>query len=310
MNRLYKAAIKILPWLVVAGIGLFFYRTLKDNYDKLGDVSFEIDGWVLLGILSFTLAVVVSGILWGRLLGKLTGLRVEVHDAVRIHCASWLLKYIPGQVGSYLNKIAWGASRGISKKKISTSFIYENVLMVIAGLVLSVPVVLLFKDTFAGNLELFIPALMVVPLIVVFSRKLFYGLINRVFALIGKKPFGRDDFLTGPKLLQYQLGYLVPRLLNGVGFVFIVHSMVDVQPSMYIGLAATYILASIIGLLAIFVPGGLGVREAVIVAFLSVYFPVEQAIIIALVTRLYATISDAGVALIYVALNKGKIRQL
>jgi glycosyltransferase 2 family protein len=97
--------------------------------------------------------------------------------------------------------------------------------------------------------------------------------------------------------------------LNGAGFVLIVSSMMTISPDMYIGLGATYILASIIGLLAIFVPGGLGVREAIIVLVLSVYFPVEQAIIVALVARFYATISDLGVGLVYLILNKGKIKQ-
>ncbi len=127
--------------------------------------------------------------------------------------------------------------------------------------------------------------------------------------LTKRKPFSHADFLTTKTLALYQAGYLIPRLLNGIGFVFIVGSLVPVDSSMYIGLAATYILASIVGLLAVFVPGGLGVREAVIVAFLSVYIPVEQAIVIALITRVYATISDLGVAGIYLILNKGRITQ-
>jgi uncharacterized membrane protein YbhN (UPF0104 family) len=78
---------------------------------------------------------------------------------------------------------------------------------------------------------------------------------------------------------------------------------------MYVGLAAMYIFASVVGLLAIFVPGGIGIREAVIVAFASVYFPIEQAIVLSLVARLYATIADLGVGGVYLILNKGRIQQ-
>lgn len=309
MKTAKKFITSILPWLVVGSVGFLFYRTLSDNWQKLEGIRFSVDVWAISGTILFTLAVVVSGILWGKLLARLASKQIRTMDAVRIHSASWLLKYIPGQVGSYLNKIAWGKTQNISKKSISTSFIYENVLMVLAGVTLSFPVVIIFQEAFGDNLSLFIPVLMVIPLSVVLSRKMFYSIVNKLFLLLGKEPFNRSDFLTAKALISYQAGYLIPRLLNGIGFVFIANSLLPIEPSMYVGLAATYILASIVGLLAFFVPGGLGVREAVIVAFLSVYFPVEQAIIVALVTRLYATVSDIGVALVYVILNKGKIRQ-
>lgn len=310
MIRIKKILTWAFPWVIIGCIAVLFYRTLSDNWHKLDGVNFTINVFALTGMLMFMLAVIVSGILWGRLLVKLSGFEVSVVDAVRIHCASWLLKYIPGQVGSYLNKIAWGKKVGISKKTISTSFIYENVLMVLAGVALSVPVFLLFKDILGNNVSLFIPVLVVLPMLIVLSRPAFQFLLNSMFKVLKKKPFKESDFLPTRDLVLYQLGYLLPRLLNGVGFVFIVQSLVSVGADMYVGLAAIYILASIVGLLAIFVPGGLGVREAVIVVFASVYFPVEQAIILALVARLYATISDLGVAAVYIILNKGKIKQL
>jgi uncharacterized membrane protein YbhN (UPF0104 family) len=51
------------------------------------------------------------------------------------------------------------------------------------------------------------------------------------------------------------------------------------------------------------------VREAVAVALLSAYIPVAQAIVVTLVARLCATVSDALVALIYLVLNKGRLKQ-
>lgn len=310
MNQAKRIALTLLPWVVIGAIAVFFYRTLADSWSRLDGLSLSIDGWIVLGVTSFTLAIIVSGVLWGRLLSKLSGQAVSLRDAIRIHCASWLLKYVPGQVGSYLNKIAWGKKVGISKKTISTSFIYENVLMVFAGFLLSAPIFLIFRDQLNGDLSMLLPLLVLVPMVVVMSKPVFYRLLNSIFVKMKKKPFKTSDFLSTGALFRYQLGYLLPRLLNGLGFVFITVSILPVESHMYVGLAATYILASIIGLLAIFVPGGIGVREAVIVLFLSVYFPTEQAIIVSLVARLYATVSDAGVAIVYFILNKGRIKQL
>lgn len=96
----------------------------------------------------------------------------------------------------------------------------------------------------------------------------------------------------------------MPRVLIGAGFVFIAMSVVDVDPSMYLGLGATYILAGIIGILALFVPSGIGVREGVIILFASAYFPVETATLIALLARFYATVADVILALLYGILSR------
>lgn len=305
-----KILFSLLPWILVAIIAYFFGKTLADNLDKLNDVSFTVDVWAVLGTLLLTLAVVVSGFLWATLLSTLSGKPVSLKEGARIHAASWLLKYVPGQVGSLLNKLAWGTKRGFSKKTITTSFLYENILTVFASVLVALPAVLLFKDHLGSELTLLLPLLVVIPMLVILYRPFFYGVLNKVFSLLGKKPFAESDFLSGKALLKYQLGYLVPRILNGVGFVFIAASLLPVEPHMYLGLAAAFVLASVVGLLAVFVPGGLGVREAIIVLLVSVYFPVEQAIILSIVARLYATVADIGVALVYIILNKGRIKQL
>ena len=182
--------------------------------------------------------------------------------------------------------------------------------MVFAGVMLSIPILIAASaQIFSQNIAILVSLLALAPLLLVFTRPLFYGVLNLLMRKAKRKEFQRSDFLTTGQLLKFQFFYFVPRILNGVGFVLLASTVFVIEPSMYIGLAATYILASIVGLLAIFVPGGLGVREAVIVAFASIYIPIEQAIILSLLARLFATLSDVGVAGIYLTLNKGRIRQ-
>lgn len=295
-------------WAIVALVGFFFYRTLSENWSNIESIDLSFDTSAALGVIVFVIAVVVSGGLWGSLLKSVsTDGGISISEAVRVHCVSWLLKYIPGQVSSYVNKILWGERHGFSKKSISTSFVYENVLMVMAGFVLSLPVLIVV----AGGqdwTQLVAPLLVIIPMLVVLNRKAFLQLLNTFARIFRKGSFSNDQLLSTSQTATYLMLYMIPRLLNGIGFVLIAGSFLMIDATMYLGLAATYILASIIGLLAIFVPGGLGVREAVIVTFASVYFPVEQAVVLALVARLYATISDIGVALVYAGLNKGRLK--
>lgn len=305
-----QALRKILPWVVIVATAYFFGSTLYDNWEQISAVSFVPDYLTLLGVLLLAASVVSSGLLWGRLLGRLSGDKVSAKESVRIHNASWLLKYIPGQVGSLINKLSWASKNGISKKATTNSFVYENVLLFFASVLPTAPILaLLFFDNLRGEWGTFMPLLALLPLLVVANKRVFYGLVSTFLARFFKQDISSEFFLGTKELLRYQAMWLLPRVLNGAGFVFIAASLLTVTPDMYIGLGAAYVLAGIIGLLAIFVPSGIGVREAVIVLFASAYFPLEEAVLLSVVARFYATLADLVVFIIYLYLNKWRITQ-
>jgi uncharacterized membrane protein YbhN (UPF0104 family) len=73
---------------------------------------------------------------------------------------------------------------------------------------------------------------------------------------------------------------------------------------MWLPLAAAYVLGGAIGILAVFVPSGLGVREAVVFAFAVQMFTPAQAVLLSLLARLLSTVADAVVAVIYLVLRR------
>ena len=54
----------------------------------------------------------------------------------------------------------------------------------------------------------------------------------------------------------------------------------------------TYVLAWIIGFLAFFTPGGLGVRETVLVLMLNLYLPVYISAVLAILSRVWWIIGE------------------
>lgn len=310
-EKLYKPVRKVLPFLVVAVTVFFFARALGKNWSEVQQISFTPNLASAIGVICYMASVIVSGILWSGILNKLvTSKHIGWVDSVRIHTASWLLKYIPGQAGSYLNKLAWGVKNGYSKKALTNSFIYENALLLFASIIISVPVVIaLLSSRFSENLTLFAPLLVAVPLVLVLHQNTFYKVTNFIFKKLKNQTISKDLFLRTEQIAFLQLEFLVPRILTGVGFVWIASSLVPVAPSDYVPLAVIYILAGVVGLLAIFVPSGLGVREAVIVLLASAYMSPAQAVVVSIAARFYATIADLLLAGVYLLLNKGRINQ-
>lgn len=298
--------------LGVVGVTVYFFaKALSRNWEQVREISLVPNVQSVIGIMLFVLSVVISGLLWRKVLNALVPSKnVSRFDAVRIHIASWLLKYIPGQAGSYINKLAWATSRGYSKKALTNSFIYENALLLFASIVLSVPIVVFsLGEQASADLTLFVPLLVVLPLLVILHRGIFYGLVSAAYKKLRKQEISKELFLKSSEVAGLLFQYLAPRVAIGAGFVFIANSLVPVEASDYIPLAAIYILAGAVGLLAVFVPSGLGVREAVIVLLASAYMSPAQAVVVAVAARFYATIADLLLAGIYLVLNKGKVAQ-
>jgi uncharacterized membrane protein YbhN (UPF0104 family) len=298
-------------WVIILLTGYFFAKTLQQNWDNLHDVDLSPNYLSLLSLVFFVLSIASSGYLWGKIVARLSRRKIDSSEAVRVHMASWLLKYIPGQAGSLINKLAWGKQNKIDGKLITASFIYENVFLILASTVIPGAILLFsLSNKFLEGSTIFIPLLLAVPLVlVVVTPKLFTPLMNRLFKLVKKQSVSQEEMLNIKESSRLFLEFHVPRIFNGAAFVLVVESVINISPTQYLAFAALYVLAGIVGVLAIFVPSGLGVREAVIVLFASAYVPVEQAVVLALLARFYATIADILVAFIYLILNKGFVKR-
>jgi glycosyltransferase 2 family protein len=295
---------RLLSVVILGAVGWLFWRSLSGNWHNIRDQQIR---WIphgLLALILFAAAVAASGYLWGKVLYRLTAKPVAPTEAIRIHMASWLLKYIPGQTGSFVSKLLWGKRQGISKSDITTSFVYENLFLTIASTVPTIPIVVLSIGNRTNyNLSLIFLLLLVVPLIISRPWTIRFG--ERLIFKLTKRPI-KLTYLSLGEIVRYSLLFLGPRLLNGAGFVLIAASFLNVPADTFVPLGAIYALAGIIGIYAIFVPSGLGVREGVITLFLSAYYPTHQAVALALLARFYATVADGLVALLYVILTKRK----
>lgn len=304
-----KRIIQIGVYAVLLFVAFVFIRTLMRDWENVRESILNISWYAWLSIPFLVSAVVVSGLLWGRLVLLATGYKVPLKDAVRVHSASWILKYVPGQVGSLVNKVAWAGKVGISRAAAATSVMYENILLVFASVLVSIPVILIADEAFYGNSTVLMGLALIIAIVFFSNDKILYRLLNYALKLVKKKPIDRKFMMKSGSLMKFTLLYSIPRILNGIAFVIICSAMFDVTSDMYLPLAATFVFASVIGLLALFVPSGIGVREAVIVVLLSVYIPVELAMVVALVARFFATMADLGVLGVYLILNKGRVIQ-
>ena len=81
-------------------------------------------------------------------------------------------------------------------------------------------------------------------------------------------------------------------LVAGAGFYLLVKSVYPVPASQWLYTGGIYGLSTIIGILALFAPSGLGVREGILTAGLCLIMPEEYALTISLISRLWQTVAE------------------
>ncbi len=310
--RRRSPAKRALRWIVTAlvlgVVGWLFARSLIANWDQVRQQNIGFSWWWVLATVVFALAVAVTGSAWGRIVRWLDpSAQILAREAVAVQCLSWVLKYIPGQVGSVTNKVLWAGRKGISRTLVVISFLYENVFLQIASIVPAAVILLisLGPGIFGANASLLLaPLLVLIPAGMVLHAPTFRAIVGLPARKLLKREVPREYFLTAGQSAWSALEFVLPRIVNGIGFVIIAQTVSDITPAHWLPFAAAYALAGAIGILAILVPSGLGVREAVIVLILSQYIPPAEAIIISLLARLLATIGDAIVALIYLVIRQ------
>lgn len=288
---------------IVGVVAALFARALARNWDDVRAQDLAPDWRWALAIVTFAAAVPVTGLLWrSMLLTIVPDARVTRTEAISVQCASWLLKYIPGQVGSTVNKVLWAGRRGINRGVVVITVIYENVFLQVASLVPGAAIVTVALGTELFGDEpviLLLPVLALLPMAVVLYRPAFHRVVDLVARRALKREVPREFFLSSRRTALLVVGFLGPRVINAIGFVVLATAVTDVPARQWLVFGAAYVLAGAIGILAIAVPSGIGVREAVIVAVLAPFVGVAVAIVLSVLARLCATVGDAVVALIY-----------
>jgi uncharacterized membrane protein YbhN (UPF0104 family) len=83
-------------------------------------------------------------------------------------------------------------------------------------------------------------------------------------------------------------------IVGGIGFSIFIHSFFPMPSQHLLFLTGALAFSSTLGLIALFAPSGLGVREGALVYLLSSLMPGTIAVIISILTRLWMTLIEMG----------------
>ncbi|MCH8949465.1 MAG: flippase-like domain-containing protein [Chloroflexi bacterium] len=273
----------------------FLGWTLVSNWNDLSSEEIDVQPAILaLSILPGIAAVVVMGLTWAGLVRYLEDRdTASAQSLLKIFLYSWVGRYVPGKVAYVAGRFLLGRSLRISSASLAGSMAYEGVLLLVAGAALAsvtlVPTLAIESESVL--LYLALPALAVGGVVVLHPRVL--GWVLRFgMRVAGREAVEFKRLLPPRQIAKVTSMYVGAFLLNGVGFYLLIISLTDYSPR-YLPLAVgLFGLAAVVGLVSVFAPAGIGVREGILVVVLQTTMPVELAILVSLVARVWATVID------------------
>ncbi|MEE8575645.1 MAG: lysylphosphatidylglycerol synthase transmembrane domain-containing protein [candidate division Zixibacteria bacterium] len=299
-----KAIILRVVKTALAAVAIYFViRQVQTHSDEVLGYDWQIDPvMLLLSVIVHILALTGFARVWALLMAGF-GYSVSIGEAFKIAYLANLGRYIPGRIWQVFGMTYLARQIGIQEEVSIASFVLVQ-MFALPSAFLATALIALFDPAFvsaeaSGMVGSGIVAVSVlifaVSLLVVFAPNRAVAMLNLLLRRINRPEITFE--LSASRAALIYSGYFICWLVYGFAFWLLLHGILsgpNISLSAGIG---TFVLAYQIGYLAIFTPGGLGVRELVMIALLNPFLGTISAGV-AVAARLWNVLIEIIVALI------------
>jgi uncharacterized membrane protein YbhN (UPF0104 family) len=249
--------------------------------------------------------MVVYGLTWKVLLKGLNE-RISLFNSVSVLAVSQIGKYIPGKLWFTFGRMYLAKKHGVSEAKTAVSTAMELALSLLAAVILfGLAVALIPRGTVPSRVYL---AFMLVPFCIVV---VYPPILNRFTGFILRR-LHQPVFevrMTFLRLLATLGLFVLMWIIQGSGCYLLIRSFYPLDLSRLPMVAGAFALSWILGFIVLISPAGLGVRESIFTFALRLVMPEPVAIIAALLSRVWITVSEGLLTVVFTLLPRlGKLR--
>jgi len=288
-----KRIMQIFKYLFLVLVAVFLIRYFKNNAADFASRIKSIDRTVFISaVLVFFVYKFMHALLF-HYITVLNDCDIDWKDAVIAFLFSILGKYIPGKVFMLLARIPPYAERGRSVRKVTVCFFLENLCTLLGAAFLFILSLLFMPASFREQYSWVVWAAigMIIVFLICLNPKILNFFLRIAGKLIGKKDM--EISITYSQMLKVVFLFMLNWLVNGVGFYLICRSICpEVTLNYLFFVAGLFGLSVVIGILALFAPAGVGVREGILIAGLVLIISRADADAISIVARLWMTVSE------------------
>jgi uncharacterized membrane protein YbhN (UPF0104 family) len=293
-----KLLFKIASYAVVAAAVVYFFRSFYLRLDDIPHIEWNARSLaaVVFSVLGILFTNILTGYVW-RIQLKDHGVKLRPGKSIQIMLISQFGKYLPGNVGHFAGRAALGTSAGVPVA-VSMNTIMVDVLWHLAiGSTFAALAAYFYSDTLRELLpsHLEAPHLLAITGLLMFIPWIGITVMNKLMPGLSRK-IGKGELIATPSL---RTALLVSALIL-VGF-HTLGAIVKLQAAWlfhvpqgeYYMITVLYIASWTVGYVVPGAPGGVGVREAVMVLLLSPIVGEGAAVGLGISMRLTNMLGDA-----------------
>ena len=269
----------------------FLAGYLARHWSEVARHPWQVDG-PRLALATACVLIAYSGfvLVWRRILLRLGG-RLGVVDAHRIWYIGNLGRYVPGKVLQLAGTAYLARAKGVSPVLSVSASLTAQAFLLAAGLAIAAATLPELGGG-AGGLGASWPVGLAVAggLLLLVLTPALDAVYRLALRLLGRSEY-YQTLPVGEKL-RLLLADLAAWLVLGTGFWLFVRAVAPIEADTLLPMIGICAAGYVGGFLAVFVPGGLGVREGLYALLLGAYVPPSVAVAIAVLARLWLTASE------------------
>ena len=286
--------------LAVAGSATFIVHVMASlNFaDLRAHLSPRAVASLLAAILLYSAVVPLGALAWQRILAGL-GPRAGYASLLSIMLTTQAGKYLPGNVGQHIGRIALSLSLGIPAALLGASMVYELALLLAAApltaaaaAALSQPGLVLLLDGRGSTLAVAAALAVIVLAALPLASRLVPMLLRRIPARIAGRVAALPDLPVATMLGVIGI-FALCLVCIGASLGILALGLIYDAPIDFPLLTAAFAIAWVVGFVTPGAPAGIGVREALLLAMLGPSLGPVEAPLLILAMRIASTLSDA-----------------
>lgn len=294
-KKIINLIIKTVGFLIVSASFIFIYKSFRSMdlrliYEKASHA------WIINIILFsivYSFLFQIQGITWNANLEIIAEIKTNIYEILSIYSRANIAKYLPGNILVFVERHLLLRKYGISDVRlilinISEIFYFFVVSFVISLISILFGIVVLPSGIINKiNINLIV-IIIIIPTVIAIVLFTLYNkqIVNELFKLSTAKNFKKASI----NLLLYFSYFILYGFLNVLIFFIFLKINIDFYSILLI--ISAFSISWVLGYVTPGAPGGIGVRESILIILLSPYFGYTNTFLVAMLSRIITILGE------------------
>lgn len=295
-SRFFKQLLNYVSYILVILSFIYIYFTFRkmDIESLLYNIKYYWIFVILALSIFFALIVILYSIAWKFVILIFSNIKIKLKELIIVYLKANIAKYLPGNVFHFAGRHLFLRNKGISDKSLILSNSFEIIYLIFMSLMIILSGIIFKIINIPGYLLKKINIYYLLAVVILISILIITYFLNKLFK---KEAIKIKHFFKWRNLYYFFIIstlYLLIFILTGSILYFIFTFLLKYNFNFFdfSYVLCTFALSWVLGYVVPGAPGGLGIRETVLIIMLTPKFSSNSALLSSIILRIITIVGD------------------